>query len=106
MTIPTYVEEQNPTVNKFELHQNYPNPFNPLTTIKYNLLHSRHVTLEVYNILGQKVKTLVNTKQEIGLHTVVWDAKDDFNRKAASGIYIYQLSVGSYIYSKKMTLLK
>ncbi len=106
LTIPTYVEKQNSTVNKFELHQNYPNPFNPLTTIKYNLLHSRHVTLEVYNILGQKVKTLVNTKQEMGLHTVVWDAKDNFDRKAASGIYIYQLSVGGYIFSKKMTLLK
>ncbi|MDZ7764160.1 MAG: T9SS type A sorting domain-containing protein [Melioribacteraceae bacterium] len=86
---------------KFELSQNYPNPFNPSTTINYSVPTSGLVTLKVYNILGQEVKTLVNTVQNAGFHNVSFDAST-----LSSGVYIYRLSSGNFVNTKKMILLK
>lgn len=86
---------------KFELSQNYPNPFNPTTTIRYSVPSNGLVTLKIYNILGQEVKTLVNTVKNAGLHQVFFDAG-----QLASGVYIYRLTSGNYVSSKKMMLLK
>jgi hypothetical protein len=85
---------------------NYPNPFNPITTISYSVTQPTHVELTVYNIKGQKVKTLVNERKEAGEHLVVWDGSDRDNRPVASGVYFYQLSTGTKNMKKKMLLLK
>jgi hypothetical protein len=71
---------------KFELFQNYPNPFNPSTTISYQLATASHVSLKVYNLLGQEVATLVNADRPAGYHEVQWNAAQQ-----ASGVYIYEL---------------
>ena len=91
---------------RFELGQNYPNPFNPRTTIKYTVGAHRdvplHVDLSIYNILGQKVVTLVNKKQPEGNYKVEWDAT-----KFASGVYLYRLSTDNgFMQTKKMILLR
>jgi hypothetical protein len=87
------------------LSQNFPNPFNPVTTIKYSVRtynHTpQHVNLSIYNLLGQKVATLVDERQQAGYHQVEWDASG-----FANGIYYYQLRAGSYVKTEKMILLK
>ncbi|MBN2425457.1 MAG: T9SS type A sorting domain-containing protein [Calditrichaceae bacterium] len=86
----------------FVLQQNYPNPFNPKTIIRYSLPVNSFLDLSVYNILGQKVATLVSAKQPAGKYEVQWDAGG-----FASGVYLYKLSVNSrYVYTKKLVLLK
>ncbi len=85
----------------FTLFPNYPNPFNPETEIRYGLPVSCQVSLEVYNITGEKVVTLVNEKQEAGYHRVVWDASG-----MASGIYLYRIKAGIFSKTQKMVLLK
>ncbi len=106
---PTAVEEEEEsgiTPKDFELYQSYPNPFNNQTIIKYDLLKSCQVSLAIYNILGQKVKTLVNERQAAGSKTVGWDGKDEKNKDLASGIYFYQLKAGEVTQTKRMVLLK
>ncbi len=86
----------------FELAQNYPNPFNPTTTITYSLPNSAAVTLDVYNLLGVKVASLVSANvQQAGVHTLTFDASE-----LNSGIYVYQLQAGNNVMSKKMMLIK
>ncbi|UCE25273.1 MAG: T9SS type A sorting domain-containing protein [Candidatus Zixiibacteriota bacterium] len=87
----------------YALHQNYPNPFNPRTKIAYDLKKAGHVELYVYNILGQKVATLVNGHREAGSHEVTWDAEKD---NAATGVYFYKIKAGEYTKTNKMILLK
>lgn len=85
----------------FALHQNYPNPFNPATEISFSLPQSGFVQLEIYNVLGQKIETLIEGEMEAGDHTVTWDAS-----QAASGIYLYRLRCDDKVASRKMVLLK
>jgi hypothetical protein len=92
---------QNPP-NEFALFQNYPNPFNPTTIINYELPITNYVDLSIYNILGQKVATLVSEKQSAGKYSVIWDAG-----KCAGGIYFYHIRTDKgYIYTRKLVLLK
>lgn len=100
----TTVDEP-PTPQQFTLFQNAPNPFNPSTTISYALAQPGRVTLSVYNILGQKIQTLVEGWQSAGEHTVVWDGTAN-GRSAASGVYIYELHHGNQVERKKMLLLR
>ncbi|HGY55843.1 MAG TPA: T9SS type A sorting domain-containing protein [Caldithrix abyssi] len=86
---------------RFRLEQNYPNPFNPLTTIRYALPRQSKVTLEVFNVLGQKVAVLVNGKQPAGVYSVQWDAS-----RFATGLYILRIKAGNFVSSKKMLLVK
>jgi len=88
------------------LQGNYPNPFNPTTNIKFGLKEDSKVTLEIYNIRGQKVQTLVNEKREAGFHTVTWEGNDTNSNNAASGIYFYRLTTDKYSSTKKMILMK
>ncbi len=88
------------------LKQNYPNPFNPTTTIEFELPSSSDVKVTVYNILGQEVKTLLNTHRNPGEYHVVWDGKDNSGKAVASGTYIYRVKAGEYVKSKKMVLLR
>jgi hypothetical protein len=107
-------EEETPNVpHEFELYQNYPNPFNPTTTIHFTVRRSSPAvrnpfltTLKIYNILGQKVKTLVDEAKPAGSYEVVWDGKDERGNNLASGIYFYRLQIGEQTQTKRMLLLK
>ena len=88
------------------LLQNYPNPFNPTTTISYFLPEAAKIQLDVYNLKGQLVKTLVNVDQAAGKHHAIWDGKDSNNHKVASGVYLYRLSSPSKSLTKRMLLMK
>jgi hypothetical protein len=90
----------------FSLSQNYPNPFNPQTTIQFSIDRGQQVSLSVYNVLGRRVKTLVDRSLEAGNHEVVWDGFDDFGNSVASGIYFYRLNTSIGHVSRKMMLLK
>ncbi len=90
----------------FQLQQNYPNPFNPATTISYSLPHRTHVRLEIYNILGRRIKTLVDRFESVGEHSVIWDGNGPDNNPVASGLYLYRLTTGEMSASKTMILLK
>ena len=90
----------------FELLQNYPNPFNPGTTIKYQLPKSTEVSLKIYNLLGQLVKTLVDEKQAAGHYTVRWDGRDNNRRQVASGVYFVSLRTKHFVKSNKMIIMR
>ena len=90
----------------FALHQNYPNPFNPVTTLRYDLPENGYVNITIYDMLGRKVKTLINQTQDAGYRSVIWDATNDYGKPVSAGIYLYQIQAGEYISTKKMALLK
>jgi len=92
-------DESLPT--EFSLGQNYPNPFNPITDISFSLPVASHVKLEIFNVMGQKVATVVDRHLEAGNHSVTWDGS-----QGASGVYLYRLTAGDFVESKKMVLLK
>jgi len=91
---------------QFTLSQNYPNPFNPYTTIEYSLPVKSRVVLSIYNILGQKVRTLIDNNQGAGCQAVLWDGKTDRGKDVASGIYFYRLQSDEVSITKRMLLLK
>jgi hypothetical protein len=93
-----------PTV--FALAQNFPNPFNPTTTINYQLPKAVSVQITVYNMLGQRVRTLVNTDQEAGYYNVVWNSTNDVGIQLASGVYFYSIKAGNFHQTRKLLLLK
>jgi hypothetical protein len=95
------LEESNHSPSIFQLGQNYPNPFNPSTTIRYALPSRAHVTLTVYNSLGQEVATMVNDVQDAGYHDVRFDAS-----ALASGVYFYRLRAGGFVETHRMVLLR
>ncbi|UCE65915.1 MAG: choice-of-anchor J domain-containing protein [Candidatus Zixiibacteriota bacterium] len=97
----TDIEAEATVPKTLNLAQNYPNPFNARTTIEYNLPLNTHVTLDIYDILGRKIETLVNGNQSSGTHAVVWNAGD-----AATGLYFYRIQAGDLSEIKQMTLLK
>ncbi|MBD3234769.1 MAG: T9SS type A sorting domain-containing protein [candidate division Zixibacteria bacterium] len=86
---------------EYGLNNSYPNPFNASTTISFELPEAGNVNLEVYNLMGQKVATLVNGHKDAGIHNVTWDASQQ-----SSGVYFYRLSAGEKVFTKRMTLLK
>ncbi len=89
------------------LHNNYPNPFNPITTISFSLADNvENAKIEIFNIKGQKIKTLVNSYLEKGTHNVVWNGKDKNGKKVVSGLYFYKLTTGKETAVKKMLLLR
>ena len=85
----------------YKLFQNFPNPFNPATIISYKINQSGFVTLKVYNLVGQVVRTLVSENQESGTYSKQFDASD-----LSAGIYLYKLQVNNYTSVKRMTLIK
>jgi len=90
----------------FALQQNYPNPFNPTTLISYDLPNSTNVTLKIYNVQGQEIRTLVDEFQSAGVKSVVWDGLDASGNKVTSGVYFYQISAGDFSSHKKMLLIQ
>jgi fibronectin type 3 domain-containing protein len=102
-------EEYTPKGNlpdRFSLFQNYPNPFNPNTLIEYALPQASLVKLVIYNILGQKVKVLVDEYQKPGYKRILWDGKNGQGQMVSSGIYFYQLKAGEQVFTKKMIMVK
>jgi hypothetical protein len=92
---------------QYELSQNYPNPFNPTTTIAFGLPEQAQVVLEVYNVLGQRVRTLVGgDTYQAGYYQVVWDGRDQFGNSVSSGLYIYRLTAGEFNELRKMVFIK
>ena len=91
---------------KYALSQNTPNPFNPETVIQYQLPKQAEVRLEIYNILGELMRTLVDEKQPAGYYTVRWNGKDKHNRPVASGVYLYSLRAGEFVQVRKMVLVR
>jgi len=90
----------------FALEQNHPNPFNPTTTISFSVPTAGRTNLDVFNVLGQHVRCLLDDDIEAGAHSIVWDGKDGDGHSVASGIYLYRLRAGKAVESKKMVLLK
>lgn len=98
---PSAITEDHPAPTRFDLKHNHPNPFNPSTKIPYTIPETSHVTLEVYDITGKKVATLVNDIKNAGYHQVIFDASC-----LSSGLYIYRLKAGGKVFTRKMTLMK
>ena len=92
--------------NQYSLSQNYPNPFNPTTTIIYQLPKTSKVSLTIYNIIGQKIKALINEKQSAGKHTVTWDGLDQNGQHVSSGIYLFRLQTYDFIKTYKMLVVR
>jgi photosystem II stability/assembly factor-like uncharacterized protein len=103
--IPTGVKEPKSALSaipkKYALYQNYPNPFNPTTTISFSLPQASHVTLKIYNLIGQEVQKLIDEERPPGNYTVVWNP-----RNLASGVYFYRLQTGTTILTKKLVLMR
>ena len=89
-----------------QLAQNYPNPFNAVTCISYQLAQPAFVTLKVYNLSGQLVRTLVKEKKPAGWHSVRWDGRDSSGRAVASGIFFYHLTASEFVTTRRMLLLR
>ena len=88
------------------LLQNYPNPFNPETCIRFEIPEKANVKLSIYNMLGQKIRTLAHGEKNAGKYQVFWDGKNDFNHPVSSGLYIYKINVGKFSQIKKMFLMR
>ena len=97
-------EDSRPT--SFSISQNYPNPFNPVTEFKLSLPRASHTKVEVFNILGQKVKTLVDEDMRAGSYAVDWDGKDETGAEVSSGVYFYWVRAGDFSDVRKMVLLR
>jgi len=90
----------------FELNANIPNPFNPSTTIKYDLAQAVEVKLEIFDMLGRRVRTLVDQRQQAGRYAMTWDGRNEQGESVASGTFIYQLRAGSFVQARKMALVR
>ena len=104
----TVVQEKSDAVKigDFLLEQNYPNPFNPTTVIGYHLVAAGDVNVSIYNLLGQKIRTLVDAFQSAGKHSILWGATDDDGGPVSSGIYFYSLCSDNIAIQKKMILMR
>ena len=92
--------------NTFSLHQNYPNPFNPKTQIRYDIKNDVNVRIDIYDLNGNMIKTLINENQSVGYKSIYWDATNDYGQKVSTGVYIYTIQADNYFRSRKMLFLK
>ena len=100
------VNHENKLPAEFKLFQNYPNPFNPTTQITFQLASKSDVSLDIFSVLGQHIKTLEKGMFEPGTYRIFWNGQDEFNDLVPSGIYFLQLRSGNFIQTKKMVMLK
>jgi hypothetical protein len=91
---------------KFSVSQNYPNPFNPVTHFSLDLKEESHVIFEIYNMAGQRVRTLADEVMPAGSHNLTWNGTNDRGEALSSGVYLYRVIAGDETVTKKMTLLK
>jgi len=92
--------------HSFSLGQNRPNPFNPSTVVDYSVARKSQINISVFNILGQRVKTLVDREADAGQYQAVWDGADDNGNQVASGIYFYKMSTAGFVETRKMVLMR
>ncbi|HFE64015.1 MAG TPA: T9SS type A sorting domain-containing protein, partial [Caldithrix sp.] len=103
----TNIVQQKPAVPQtYAISQNYPNPFNPTTSIDYQIPKAGQITLDIYDMLGQRVRRLMDGWHESGYYSAEWDGRDDAGLPVASGIYIYRFRAGGYQAARKMILLR
>lgn len=101
------IEESNEIKpSSFSLSQNYPNPFNPTTNFQFTVPKSSHVKIEVFNVIGQRVKVLVDENMKPGVYSADWNSKDDNGKTVSSGVYLYRMQAGDFSDMKKMVLMK
>lgn len=108
VSLPTSVHDEAPQPENFFLRQNYPNPFNPETTITFEVppTWNDRLTLQIFNLKGQLIKTLVNGFIPAGTHVIVWDSRDERGKPASSGSYFYKIKSGNFVAVRKMVLIK
>ena len=108
VTVPTDINDELPQElpNSYSISQNYPNPFNLSTAIRYTLPARSQVTISIYNVMGQKVNTIVEVSKSAGSHTAYWDGTDKAGKVVSSGVYFYRLQAGYFVESKRMMLIK
>jgi hypothetical protein len=107
LSVATAVEDNQPAVpSGYVLEQNYPNPFNPTTQILFNLPNNERVTLTIYNLIGQKIATLVDGTLSAGSHVVTWNGRDSRGMQLASGVYFYRLESPGFTAARRMLMLK
>ena len=99
-------EENSFIPDVFNLHQNYPNPFNPKTNIVFDVPEISKINIEIFNIYGQKIQTLINNIIQPGLHSLLWDGRDKNGKELSSGIYFCRMRSESFFKSQKLILLK
>ena len=104
--IEVHVDNSNITPLEFALHQNYPNPFNPQTNIKFDLSEKTHTSLAIFNLVGQKVATLISKTMDAGSYSVKWEGLNDNGSALPTGMYIYHLKTSGHHFMKKMVLVK
>ena len=108
LAVGAQVSLDDPKVMPFEfaLHQNYPNPFNPETQIRFDVPEKSHVSVEIFNLMGQKVATLVNNTMDVGKYTITWGGLNDKGASLPSGMYFYEMNSSDYHAIKKLVLVK
>lgn len=99
-------DEEASLPGSFALRQNYPNPFNPTTSIEYAVPTRSHVNVEIFNLLGQHVRTLVDEMKSAGTYKIEWDGTDAAGKSVSTGVYLYRFKAGDYVETKKMLMLK
>jgi flagellar hook assembly protein FlgD len=102
----TFVQETDILPEEIEIISNYPNPFNPETTIEYSLAKAGFVNLDIYNITGQKVRTLGSRPMTPGTHAAIWDGTNDSGHAVSSGVYIARIVMGEKVAARSMMLVK
>ena len=90
----------------FALHNNYPNPFNPVTNIRYDIPEASDVRIDIYDLVGKKVKTLVSKQHQPGRYKIQWNATNEFGSAVATGMYIYKIQAKDFVSVKKLLLMK
>ena len=103
---PISVVGVNSPPSDFELFQNFPNPFNPETQIMYAVPEESHVSIDVFNVAGKRINTLVNTNMDSGYHTVVWDGTDTYGTSLPGGLYLCRIQAGTYEKIIRMLFVK
>ena len=102
----TFIPSDSSGLPPFSLHQNYPNPFNPSTQILFDVRQTSQITLDIYNVIGQKVRTLVNGIRGAGQYSESWDGTTVLGRPLPSGVYFYRLTAGTFVSNRKMLLIR
>ena len=98
--------DYHPLPVEYDLLRVAPNPFNPVTNITYDIASATDVTLEIYNVMGQRVRTLAQGSHEPGRYRVMWNATNDYGQSLSSGMYIYRIQAGDFVSVKKLILMK
>jgi hypothetical protein len=106
LVVPTGINDQDGIPHTFDLSQNYPNPFNPETTIRYQVANNAGVKIQVFNLMGQLVKTLVDQKQAAGNYTIQWNGQNERGQIVSTGVYLLKMQAGDFTKVKKMAFIR